>query len=260
MKVSEFYKTHWSDYPLEIKGVIEHLQDIFPDGVKGKKVLDGGCGSGIVSVAFAILGAQVTGVDVTRKCVENSRRRAEKFDVECRFVEADLIDLDLDEEFDIIYSWGVLHHTPDAEASFRHLANHLATGGEMIIAVYLKTALSGFWNFSRIFYQHSPEFAKKGIRKMISGFLNLVDMIKRIVGGRARYMMRGTSNEEIINDWLGVPHRTFHTYDEVYKWFDDAGLTYKLINPATGRFKSTSNFVVRGVKLGLPKTGDTGNT
>jgi len=253
MQVPDFYKTHWSEYPLEFKGVIEHLQDIFPAGVEGKRVLDGGCGSGIVSVAFASMGANVTGVDVTHECVEDSRRRAEKFGVECRFVESDLVDLDLGEEFDIIYSWGVLHHTPNAEASFQHLANHLAAGGEMIVAVYLKTALSGFWNFSRVFYQNSPDFAKKGVRTITSGFLNLVDVIKRLVGGRERYMMRGTSNEEIINDWLGVPHRTFHTYDEVYKWFEDAGLKYELTNPATGRFKSTSNFVVRGTKQNVAK-------
>lgn len=255
MKVPEFYKTHWADYPLEIKGVIEHLQDIFPEGVESKSVLDAGCGSGIVSIAFATLGARVTGVDVTHECVEISRRRAEEIGVKCRFVVADLINLDLGKKFDIIYSWGVLHHTPDAEASFRHLANHLAPGGEMIIAVYLKTALSGFWNFSRVFYQNSPQFAKKGIRTITSGFLKLVDIVKRLVGGRERYMMRGTSNEEIINDWLGVPHRTFHTYDEVFKWFEDAGLEYELTNPATGRFKSTSNFVVRGTRLDVAKPG-----
>ena len=126
----------------------------------------------------------------------------------------------------------------------------------MIIAVYLKTALSGFWNLSRVFYQNSPEFAKTGIRKTTSGFLKIVDMVKRVSRGRERYMMRGTSNEEIVDDWFGVPHRTFHTYDEVYKWFEDAGFQYGLINSATGRFKSTSNFVVRGIKPTLPETGD----
>lgn len=256
VQVQEFYKTHWTDYPLELEGVVKHLQDIFPDGVRDRRVLDGGCGSGMVSVGFATQGADVTGVDVTKKCVENGRSNAERFGVDCCFVEADLVDLDLGAKFDIIYSWGVLHHTPDAKASFQHLASHLAPGGEMIIAVYLKTALSGFWNFSRVFYQNSPEFAKMGIRKTTSGFLGIVDMVKRVSRGRERYMMRGTSNEEIINDWLGVPHRTFHTYDEVYKWFEDAGFQYTLANPATGRFKSTSNFVVRGTKPTVPKIGD----
>ena len=249
MEVTKFYKDHWTDYPLELEGVIKHLQHIYPDGLEGKTVLDGGCGSGMVSVAFATLGADVTGVDVTRQCVENGRKNAQRFGVECRFIQADLVTLSLDDQFDIIYTWGVLHHTPDAEASFHSLATHLKEDGDIIIAVYLRTPLSGFWNSIRVFYQRSPSMLKTVTRKTTAALLAGVDMAKRLVGGRQRYMMRGTSNEEIVNDWFGVPHRTFHSYDEVYKWFEDAGLAYELVDPHTGRFKSTSNFVVRGARL-----------
>ena len=246
MQVSEFYKDHWTEYPLELQGVIQHLTELFPEGVKGKKVLDAGSGSGMVSIAFAVMGASVTGVDITSKCIENGRKRAKAFGVECRFVQSDLTMLDLHEDFDIIYSWGVLHHTADAKASFFRLVEHLRPGGEIIIAVYLRTAFSSFWNFSRVFYQSSPGFAKTAFRRSASVLLNGYDAVRKALMKKERYMLRGTSNEELVNDWFGVPHRTFHTYTEVYEWFREKGLDYRLVNPATGRFKSTSNFVVRG--------------
>lgn len=254
MHVADFYKDHWSDYPLELRGVIEHLQDLYPDGVTGKRVLDGGSGSGMVAIAFAVMGAEVTGVDVTPQCIENGKRNAERVGVHCRFLERDLVSLDLgDERFDIIYSWGVLHHTPDAEASFHSLVRHLAPGGDIIVAVYLRTALSGFWNFSRVFYQHAPSFVQAIFRSAVSAFLDFWDSLRKLLFGTERYMMRGTSNQEIINDWFGVPHRTFHTYEEVFGWFKKDGLDPNLVNPATGRFKSTSNFAVRAQ---LSRTSD----
>ena len=250
MDVEVFYKDHWTEYPLEIQGVLKHLHDLFPEGVKGKKVLDGGSGSGIVSVGFALLGADVTGVDITPMCVENGQKNAENFGVSCRFLCRDLTCLDLgDERFDIVYSWGVIHHSKDACKSFSNLAKHLKPGAEMILAVYLKTCLSWFWNFSRVFYQKAPKWFQSMFRTSGSWFLNCVDCVKKLTFGKSRYMMRGTNNEELINDWFGVPHRTFHTYDEVFQWFQYNGLNYQLVNHATGRFKSTSNFVVRGKKI-----------
>lgn len=247
MDVTGFYKDHWTDYPLDIQGVIPHLRDLFPDGVEGKRVLDGGSGSGMVSLGFAALGADVTGVDITPKCVENGIRRAESLGLSCRFLEGDLTRLDLGETFDIVYSWGVIHHSADARAAFRCLANHLSPDGEMVLAVYLKTRLSGFWNFTRRFYRGSPAPLQTAFRRTGSVFLNGVDVVKGRLAGRPRYMMRGTRNEELINDWFGVPQRTFHTYDEVFGWFREAGLEPHLWNEATGRFRSTSNFVVRSL-------------
>ena len=249
MKVDGFYKDHWTEYPLELQGVLKHLEDLFPDGVTGKKVLDGGSGSGMVSVGFALMGADVTGVDITPECVENGLKNAERFGASCTFLNKDLTTLDLNgEQFDLIYSWGVIHHSEDARKCFDCLAKHLKPGGEIVLAVYLKTALSWFWNFSRRFYQNAPKWYKELFLNVGSVFLNFVDFIKKAFFKKKRYMMRGTNNREILNDWFGVPHRTFHTYEEVYQWFNQNGLNYKLVNPATGRFKSTSNFVVRGKK------------
>jgi len=249
MSLEGFYKVHWRENPLELRGVLKHLEDLFPDGVNGKRVLDGGSGSGMVSVGFALMGADVTGVDITPECVENGRKNAERFGAICRFLNKDLTTLDLGEErFEIVYSWGVIHHTEDASKSFALLAKHLKPGGEIILAVYLKTALSRFWNFSRHFYQKAPKWYKDVFLNVGSAFLYFIDFIMKVLFKKQRYMMRGTTNREILNDWFGVPHRTFHSYEEVCGWFEENGLDYRIVNYATGRFKSTSNFVVRGKK------------
>ncbi|MBD3345949.1 MAG: methyltransferase domain-containing protein [Chitinivibrionales bacterium] len=244
---SQFYDKHWADFPLDIKKVADHLIHLFPEGVEGKRVLDAGCGSGIVSLAFSKLGADVLGVDASAECINNSRERAKQFGLGALFERHDLTQLDLGEKrFDIIYSWGVLHHTADARESFDRLVRHLSPKGKIVIAVYLKTWLSGFWNFSRIFYQKSPWRIKKLIQTLLSIFLRIFDMIHIAIYGKENYYERGTQNAELINDWFGVPQRTFHSYNEVFNWFKENDLEYKLTNPATGRFKSTSNFEVVG--------------
>ncbi len=241
--VKEFYGEHWAEYPLDLQKVFPHLERLFPEGVEGKRVLDAGSGSGMVSIAFAKMGAQVTAVDISPGCIENGRRRAKEMGVDIRFIQADLTQLDLGEQFDIIYSWGVLHHTPDAERAFYRLVDHLAPGGVIVIAVYLKTWLSGFWNFSRVFYRNSPPFVRAAIRGMGTALVKAVDAIR----GKP-IETRGSSIPELVNDWFGVPHRTFHTYEEVFGWFEKRGLSYELTDSATGRFRSTSNFEVKGRK------------
>jgi 2-polyprenyl-6-hydroxyphenyl methylase/3-demethylubiquinone-9 3-methyltransferase len=248
-KTSQFYGDHWSRYPLEVQGVIEHLNILFPDGLKGKTVLDAGCGSGVVSIAFSIMGADVLGIDGSPSCVRVASERAKEIGVPACFEQHDLTSLDMgNRAFDIIYSWGVLHHTTDAQGSFDNLVKYLKPGGTIVIAVYLKTLLSGFWNFSRMFYRNRPAALQSLIRFLLSKLLDGVDIVRRIFLKKQPPMMRGTRNEELVNDWLGVPQRTFHTYDEVFGWFRKHGLSYKLTNPATGRFKSTSNFEVVGWK------------
>lgn len=250
-KTSQFYDEHWAKYPLELQGALEHLLRLFPEGVTGKKVLDAGCGSGIVSIVFGMLGADVLGVDDSRKCVFLSSQRAREMGISVKFEQHDLTTLDLKGRgFDIIYSWGVLHHTLDAEGSFDRLAGHLEQDGRIVVAVYLKTWLSGFWNLSRVFYQKSPEAVKGVIRFSLAAALNWFDIFNKTFLGKQPPMMRGTRNEELVNDWFGVPQRTFHSYEEVFGWFQKNGLSYQLTSAATGRFRSTSNFEVMGWETG----------
>src|ERR1051325_10587205 len=87
---------------------------------KGKKVLEIGCGIGTDTISFARHGAQVTAVDLTEKSLEVARARAKVFGLEdrVRFYQADaekLSDSVPVEKYDLVYSFGVIHHTPNPQ-------------------------------------------------------------------------------------------------------------------------------------------------
>ena len=82
----------------------------------GLKVLEIGCGLGTDGAQFAKAGADYTGIDLTEASVELARKRFELSGLKGEFRVADAEKLDFpDASFDLVYSHGVLHHTPDTE-------------------------------------------------------------------------------------------------------------------------------------------------
>lgn len=103
----------------------------------GLKVLEIGCGLGTDGAQFAKAGADYTGVDLTEAAVELARRRFELFELPGNFRTADAENLDFaDEGFDLVYSHGVLHHTPDTEKTIREIRRVLRPGGRAIVMLY----------------------------------------------------------------------------------------------------------------------------
>lgn len=108
----------------------------FP-GARGLKVLEIGCGLGTDGAQFAEADADYTGVDLTDAAVELARKRFELFDLRGKFQTADAENLDFqNESFDLIYSHGVLHHTPDTAKSIREIHRVLRPGGRAIVMLY----------------------------------------------------------------------------------------------------------------------------
>lgn len=105
-----------------------------PEALAGRRVLEAGCGMGRFLDVVAGGGAETWGADLSlavNPAYENTRDRPS-----CQVVQADLHELPFGADFDFIYSIGVLHHTPDAEAAFVSLTRHLAPGGEICVWVY----------------------------------------------------------------------------------------------------------------------------
>lgn len=104
----------------------------------GDRVLDVGCGIGRWSRQLAGRGARVTGVDLSPTMITEARRRAgaQGLGADCRFLVADLAELDLGERFDLVLGVTVLQHildTPAFDAALAVMAGHLAPGGRMIL-------------------------------------------------------------------------------------------------------------------------------
>ncbi len=108
--------------------------------LKGKSFLDIGCGSGLFSIAAAQLGAVVTGIDIDPVSVQTSQENSKKW-LPDLLPENFQIGSVLDDEkiktlgrFDIVYSWGVLHHTNSMTCALQNAAHCVKSGGLLMVA------------------------------------------------------------------------------------------------------------------------------
>ena len=106
-------------------------------GACGLRVLEIGCGLGSDGAQFANAGADYTGVDLTEAAVALAKKRFELFDLRGEFRTADAEHLDFaDDSFDLVYSHGVLHHTPDTARAVREVRRVLRPGGRAVVMLY----------------------------------------------------------------------------------------------------------------------------
>jgi ubiquinone/menaquinone biosynthesis C-methylase UbiE len=112
------------------------------DNYSGKRLLEVGCGTGSDSLQFARGGVIFTGVDLTPRSIEIARKRFEVYQQQGEFVLSDAENLDFpDENFDVVYSFGVIHHTPDTERAATEIHRVLKRGGKAIVMVYHRASL-----------------------------------------------------------------------------------------------------------------------
>jgi SAM-dependent methyltransferase len=104
---------------------------------RGLKVLEIGCGLGTDGAQFAEAGADYTGVDLTEAAVELARKRFELFNLPGKFQTADAENLDFaNDSFDLVYSHGVLHHTPETLKAVQEIHRVLRPGGRAVVMLY----------------------------------------------------------------------------------------------------------------------------
>jgi 2-polyprenyl-3-methyl-5-hydroxy-6-metoxy-1,4-benzoquinol methylase len=119
----------------------------FP-GWRGKRVLEVGCGIGTDTINFARAGAQVTAVDLSDRSLDIVRRRAEVYGLpNIRCVQANVEELGKvlpERDYDLVYSFGVIHHTPHPDVALGQLVAHLKPGGTLKIMVYHRHAWKVF--------------------------------------------------------------------------------------------------------------------
>jgi ubiquinone/menaquinone biosynthesis C-methylase UbiE len=134
------------------KYFVEHHIPEFADFERwrGKKVLEIGCGIGTDTMNFARHGAQVTAVDLTEKSLALAKQRAQVFGLEDRiqFIQANAEELSSYvpvEAYDLIYSFGVIHHTPHPERVLDQLKQYTKPGTSVRIMVYYRWSWKVLW-------------------------------------------------------------------------------------------------------------------
>jgi ubiquinone/menaquinone biosynthesis C-methylase UbiE len=138
---------------------------------QGKRVLEIGCGIGTDTINFARHGATVTAVDLSERSLEIARERANVLGLADRitFVHANAEQLSAAvpaEPYDLVYSFGVIHHSPHPERILAELRGYLPAGGTLKVMVYhrrswkvlwilLSYGRGRFWNLEEIVARHS---------------------------------------------------------------------------------------------------------
>jgi len=108
---------------------------------KDKEVLELGCGIGTDSINFARAGAKLTVLELSEKSLEITKKRFEMYGLEANFVLGDAEKLSSyfpEKHFDLIYSFGVIHHTPNPPAAIAEIEKVIKPGGELRIMLYSK--------------------------------------------------------------------------------------------------------------------------
>jgi ubiquinone/menaquinone biosynthesis C-methylase UbiE len=108
----------------------------------GKRLLEIGCGLGTDLLQFARGGADVTGVDLTPASIELVKKRFAIYGLPVRAQVADAERLPFsDNSFDVVYSFGVLHHTPNTPKAIEEVYRVLRPGGQITIMLYHKSSM-----------------------------------------------------------------------------------------------------------------------
>lgn len=213
---------NWKDYAKSIDhdriaSAVDGLKKLFPDGLHGKSFTDIGCGSGVHSLAALSLGAaHVTAIDIDENSVETTRSllsaHAKGDNWTANIVSIFDIPADLIGKFDVVYSWGVLHHTGDMWPAIENATSLVAPGGQFAIAIYAKTPMDPAWKIEKRIYANAPKLVQMMIRKTYTGALLAGLALKgRNVGASvSEYKQhRGMNFHHDIHDWLGgYPYET----------------------------------------------------
>lgn len=198
------------------------------------RVLEVGCGLGTDAAQFAKAGADYTGIDLTQAAVDLTKLRFELFDLKGTLRIADAENLDFpDNSFDLVYSHGVLHHTPDTAGAVREIHRVLRPGGRAIVMVYHRNSYNYRINISLlrrtgahllrwnrgIKFVHlltgEPEDALREHAQQLHSqpeYLSSAEFLSRNTDGAANPLARVYSRSEareLFKDFIRVELRTY---------------------------------------------------
>lgn len=209
---------NWASYAKligepQIEQAKEGLLKLIPaDDLKGRSFLDIGCGSGLHALAAARLGvARVVGVDIDPNSVTTARKILAEREPSTPWQIENISVFDMTPEqfgtFDIVYSWGVLHHTGDMWQAVSKAAALVAPGGLLVVAFYRGTYLDPFWKLEKRFYTSASPFIQNLLKGGYIGAFRIARAATR-QGSFSDYIAnytsrRGMDFDHDVHDWLG---------------------------------------------------------
>ncbi len=111
----------------------------------GKDILEIGVGLGSDHQKFAENGAILTGIDLTDRAIQYTKKRFQIYNLNSNLLVDDAENLSFNNDsFDMVYSWGVIHHSPDTSKAISEIFRVLRKDGEARIMIYSKYSIVGY--------------------------------------------------------------------------------------------------------------------
>ena len=223
----------------EVREADEHFRmktGLRPEELKGRLVLDVGCGMGRFAEVATRWGARVVGIDLSDAAEVAAKNLQDR---EFVAFQADVFALPFaPESFDLIYSIGVLHHTPDCEAAVKALSKYLKPGG--ILAVWLYSGYNKWYRFSDFWrgYTHKmkPETLHRFLKIAVPVLYHLdrglrrVPLVGKPAAGAIHHVFpvnrQNDPEARLLDtfDWYSPKYQSKHTYEQVFRWYEVMGM------------------------------------
>lgn len=216
----------------KINEAVRNLQHLLGEQrIERKSFLDIGCGSGVHTLAAIKMGASsITAFDFDPQSVATTRDVLQQYapDFPATVKQRSILDTDFNQTYDIVYSWGVLHHTGDMWQAIENAAAMVAPNGQFIIALYKKTPACGFWTAEKRFYTRLPAL----LRFPITALYALLTLIGVTLTGTnpVRYVrdhktFRGMNFWHNMVDWVGGYPYESASPEDTEAFMDKLGFT-----------------------------------
>ncbi|NJO16961.1 MAG: class I SAM-dependent methyltransferase [Thioploca sp.] len=199
----------------------------------GKTFLDIGFGQGLSLLIAKQKGSIVIGCDVNPKCQEALQQTASLFSTgtnEIPVIIGSILDkavlqqlkINDNQQFDIVHSWGVLHHTGNMQYALQQAASLVKENGYLVISIYNRHWTSPIWRIIKWLYCHSPSLLQKGL---IYLFYPIIWLAKYLVTGKnPNKMTRGMDFLYNVVDWVGGYPYEYASIEEIELLLNKQGL------------------------------------
>ncbi|HEY5705677.1 MAG TPA: methyltransferase domain-containing protein [Terrimicrobiaceae bacterium] len=200
-----------------------------PEELCGKRLLDAGCGNGTLTAALSDFDLEIVGLDLNDglgRAWRNREKYAAKAIPQVQYVQGNLVDPPLREaSFDLIYSSGVIHHTPSSKGAFDSLVRLTKQGGRLYVWVYGRRGLPVrlFFLCGRSLKRWISLRSLLGVCRALSpGYKVAAEALNRL--GVLKFRSRTTREITLdLFDAFAPRYNFWHTEAEVYSWFVQKG-------------------------------------